>query len=163
VISKDGESDTLGKVYPIAGELVEKGGSNMDAKWALLQNSKSNEDSTKEGLILEINGGFKKGEDGGKKRPQKAIIEFLCDKSRTGLENLPNPEDQYDEVEKREEGEAENDGTPSLEYVRYDTDGKDADVLRLRWRTKYACESDTPPGEHWGFLTWFIIMYVLTP
>jgi hypothetical protein len=47
-------------------------------------------------------------------------------------------------------------------------------VLRLDWRTKYACPTtvdDTPSKEkdpdttkpttkHWGFLTWLIIMYL---
>lgn len=150
----------------------------MNAKWELLKNSKSNEDSAKDGLILEINGGFKKIE-GGKTRPQKAIVEFLCDRSRTGLENLPHPKNPYEEVkEKREDskdgkdgkdskddkdgkdGKDGDDGTPSLEFVRYDTDGKDADVLRLKWRTQYACEDIRSEGEHWGLFTWFLIMYV---
>lgn len=40
------------------------------------------------------------------------------------------------------------------------------DVLRLNWRTKYACEgkrdSNAPSksSSHWGFFTWFLIMYV---
>lgn len=132
----------------------------MNAKWELLKKSKSNEDSTKEGLLLEINGGFKKVD--GKPRAQKAFIEFLCDKSRTGLEHLPNPEDPYEEVkDKRAEGDAEeDDGQPSLEFVRYDTDAPDVDVLRLRWRTQHACENAIPPTEHWGLFTWFLIMYV---
>lgn len=139
----------------------------MNAKWELLKNSKSHEDSAKDGLRLEINGGFKKIE-GKKPRPQKAIIEFLCDKSRSGLENLPHPKNSYGEAkekEKREEEEEDkdkpkDDGTPSLEFVRYDTDGKDVDVLRLKWMTQYACEDSGPPGEHWGLFTWFLIMYV---
>jgi hypothetical protein len=144
------------------------GGGNMDAKWELLKNSKSNEDSTKEGLRLEMNGGFK-NIDSGKTRPQKAIVEFICDRARTGLEHLPTPEDPYEEgKDKRAEedggdGGEGDDGTPSLEFVRYDTDGKDADVLRLRWRTKYACEDTSPVAEHWGLFTWFLIMYVFCP
>lgn len=133
----------------------------MNAKWELLRKSKSHEDSKKEGLLLELNGGFKKVDEK-KSRPQKAFIEFLCDPSRTGLEHLPNPEDPYEEVkEKRAEGDAEeDDGTPSLEFVRYDTDAPDVDVLRLRWRTQHACENAIPPTEHWGLFTWFLIMYV---
>jgi autophagy-related protein 27 len=134
----------------------------MDAKWEL-KNSKSNDDSTKEGLRLEMNGGFKKA-DNGKSRSQKAIVEFLCDKSRTGLENLPKPEDPYEDVKDKREEEGdekeEDDGTPSLEFMQYDTDGKDSDILRLQWRTKYACEDAIPVVEHWGFFTWFLIMYV---
>lgn len=150
----------LRKVFPIAGELREKGGGDMNAKWELLKNSKSVEDSAKEGLLLEINGGFKSGESG-KKRDQKAIIEFLCDRERTGLENLPNPENPYEDVkDKRADDENPDDGTPSLEFRRYDTDGSDVDVLRLRWRTQYACEDGRPATQRWGFFTWFLIMYV---
>lgn len=47
-------------------------------------------------------------------------------------------------------------------------------VLRLDWRTQYACptsQGDTPPEDttptpqkrHWGFLTWLIIMYLTFP
>lgn len=151
----------------------------MNAKWELLKNSKSNDDSTKEGLLLQMNGGFKKTESK-KSRPQKAIVEFLCDKSRTGLENLPIPKDPYEEGKKKREGnkegddkegddkegeedgnkEGEDDGSPSLEFVRYETEGKDADILRLRWKTKHACEDAIPPVDRWGFFTWFLIMYV---
>ena len=182
--NKEGDSDVLGKVYPIAGELIEQGGANLDAKWELLKNSKSNDDSTKEGLRLEINGGFKKTESG-TKRPQKAIVEFLCDKSRTGLEHLPTPRDPYEESkdkradkddgDKDEGGDKDkdkggdkdeglgDDGEPSLQFVRYDTDGKDADVLRLLWKTKYACDDANPLPEHWGVFTWFLIMYASYP
>lgn len=117
-----------------------------------------------------MNGGFKNG-DGGKKRKQKAIIEFLCDAERTGLEHLPTPEDPYEEAKEKRAAEDKDlpeksgeekpdDQQPSLEFLRYDTDGTDADVLRLRWRTKYACASETPQAEHWGLFTWFLIMYV---
>lgn len=176
-ISGDGEKSLLSKVFPIAGELIEQGGKNMDAKWELLKNSKSNEDSAKDGLRLEMNGGFKKTE--GKTRPQKAIVEFICDKSRNGLENLPKPDDPYEEAararwadddkkdgdkdkdEDKDNDKVDNsDGAPSLQFVRYDTDGKDVDVLRLQWKTKYACEDTSPVPEHWGFFTWFLIMYV---
>jgi len=167
-ISEDGDSDILKTVFPIAGELIEKGGGNLDSKWQLLKESTSHEDSAKEGLILEMNGGFKNG-DGGKKRKQKAIVEFLCDAGRTGLEHLPTPEDPYEEAKKKRvvedkdspdnSGEEKpDDNQPSLEFLRYDTDGTDADVLRLRWRTKYACPGENPQAEHWGLFTWFLII-----
>jgi hypothetical protein len=124
-----------------------------------------------------MNGGFKKTESG-KKRSQKAIVEFLCDKSRTGLEHLPTPRDPYEESkDKRADKDAgddtdeggdkgegsEDDGKPSLQFVRYETDGKDVDVLRLLWKTKYACEDASPLVEHWGIFTWFLIMYASYP
>jgi len=160
-----GDSDNIEEVIPIAGELAGKGGKDMNAKWERLKGSKSNADSEQEGARVEMNGGFKKADDG-TTRKQKAIIEFICDKSRTGLEYLPNPEDQYEEVKDKRE-EAANDTTPSLTFVRYGAED-DADVLRLKWRTKHACEDskreqDAEKGQRWGFFTWFIIVYVLYP
>jgi len=77
----------------------------MDAKWELLSSSSSShEDARKEGIRVNMNGGF--FGTGKEKRSQKAIVEFLCDKSRTGLENLWTPEedDRYDEgKDKRKE------------------------------------------------------------
>lgn len=156
-ISDEDGDDVLGRVYPIAGELHENKGNYMNAKWELLKNSKSNDDPTEEGLLLVMNGGYKL--EDGKSRPQKAVVKFLCDKSRTGLENLPKPENPYEEgKDKREEGgEEEDDGSPSLQFVSY-TEANDADVLELKWKTKYACEDANPVVEHWGFFTWFLII-----
>ena len=40
----------------------------------------------------------------------------------------------------------------------------DYEVLRVEWTTKFACrnvsDGQTSSGTHWGFFTWFIIMYV---
>ncbi len=165
IITKDDTAtDIIDRVIPIAGELRDYGGYDLDAKWERLKGSKSNIDFKKEGLILELNGGFVV--NNGKNRKQKAIVEFLCDKTRVGDENLWNGEDKYDEgKEKREDGAPEDDAsTPSLEFVAYDTSDADVDVLRLKWRTKYACEDTKPEQDaersrHWGFFTWFIIMY----
>lgn len=153
-------------VFPIAGELKDQGGGYLDAKWERLKTLKSTPDSEREGVRLEINGGWKQSDDG--KRSQKAIIEFICDKTRVGNEHLWNPEDKYEEgVEERDvkekEGEADDTTSPSLQYVSYDTTGKDADLLRLLWRTKFACEDakqekDAERKTRWGFFTWFIIM-----
>ncbi|KAH8599508.1 autophagy-related protein 27-domain-containing protein [Bisporella sp. PMI_857] len=159
------EQDIIEEVVPIAGELADRGGGALDAKWERLKASKANADIDKEGLRVEIHGGFKT--ENGKKRPQKAIIEFICDKERTGLENLPSPEDQYDEAkDKREEAAADDKTTPSLQFVGYAL-GDDLDVLRLNWRTQYACEDskkeqDQENGQHWGFFTWFIIVAFLS-
>ena len=164
------EHDDFEEVFPIAGELLEKGGKSLDATWERLKASKANADVDKEGLRIEMNGGFKKV-DGDKKRYQKAIIEFVCDKSKTGLENLPNPEDPYEDApaekrdeEKKDDDKPAEDKTPSLTFVSYGQ-VDDLDVLRLNWLTQYACEEskqeqDAAKGQHWGFFTWFIIVYV---
>lgn len=151
-------------VFPIAGELSDvDGGKPLNAKWERLKTSKANADVGKEGLRVELHGGFRKEND--KNRPQKAIVEFVCDRKRTGLENLPKPEDGYEEVkEKREEEQTDDDGTSSLQFEGY-TNEEEIDVLRLNWRTTYACENfkddeDKAGSGRWGFFTWFIIVYV---
>ncbi|KAL3424511.1 hypothetical protein PVAG01_03792 [Phlyctema vagabunda] len=171
VINKEEKKSVLEKVIPIAGQLKDQGGGDLDAKWTLLSNSPSNSDTDKEGLRVEMGGGFfGKGKD---KKSQKAIIEFLCDKERTGLENNWKSEDEYSAKTKREEDEGDekeplvdDKDLPSLTFLSYDN--KDStDILRLQWRTKYACEGakeekDAERAGHWGFFTWFIIIAFLS-
>lgn len=166
-VSKDG-ADALMDSWPLAGDLKELGGKNLDAKWESLSDSDSNTDSQKEGLRLSMYGGTHKVHD--EKRPQKVIVEFLCDKTRRGDENLWVPEDKYgkkkraegDDAEKPKEGESDG-NEPSLKFLSYNTSRTDTDILRLEWRTKFACldASDEPtptPNRSWGFFTWFILM-----
>ncbi len=163
MISKDVDSDVVFNAFPIAGDLKNYGGGDLDPKWTRLKTSESALDKGKEGVRLEIKGGFR--QQGNEKRNQKAFVEFLCDRSRIGNENLWNPEDKYvDGNSKREEKE---DSSPSLEFVSYEASGDNEDVLKLKWRTKYACEGAKQETDaeksHWGFFTWFIIMYVFHP
>jgi len=163
VISKEDDTDIPSNAFPIAGELNDKGGKYLNPKWTRLKTSKLDEDAGKEGVRLEIKGGFKKTE--GKTRYQKAFVEFICDQTREGDENLWNPEDKYADGSSKREEKEDSSKTPSLQFVSYDTTGKDEDVLTLLWRTTYACENtkgeqDAERREHWGFFTWFILMYV---
>ena len=52
---------------------------------------------------------------------------------------------------------------PSLVWKSYGREG-DAAVLRLTWYSMYACEAFANKGgqasQHWGFFTWFVILYV---
>ena len=103
---------------------------------------------------------------------QMAIIEFVCDKERTGLEGDEkddrdkDEDDTEDEKFRREESdEMDSSKGKSLKFNSYKEetlDKKTVGVLRLEWRTKYACEdANEDPGEssgRWGFFTWFIIM-----
>lgn len=166
----DGSHSTF-KVQPIAGEFTLSHGANraLDPRWTRLKDSASNDDAQKEGLRLELNGGkYPETKDG---KPHKAIVEFLCDKELTGNEG-------FDVKEKRaeaEEGEGDKnedeitlpdlDKGKSIEFVSFKAEGEDkVKVLRLRWKTKYACEgaeaAPPPPkkSSSWGFFTWFLIM-----
>ncbi|KAJ3950064.1 type II membrane protein [Colletotrichum fioriniae] len=182
----DDKKDEVEKVIPIAGELGDHGGSKLDATAERLKSSDSNSDAKKEGVRLILNGGsYPLGKNG---RNQKAIIEFLCDRDRTGLEGEVKPEDQYDgsQFRAREEGKEGEDDGPSpdekqvllngtaLIWNSYGPNEKnDMDVLRLTWHTKYACEDayDKPPAEggsgggdtssHWGFFTWLFVLAFL--
>jgi hypothetical protein len=159
IINKESGTDLIAHATAIAGDLKEHGGGYIDPNWLRLKTSDSHSDSEKEGLLLTINGGFRKDPDNNTQRPQKAVIEFICDKALEGNENLFDPEDKYEDGKpKRAES-----GNSSLTFVKYDTTGEKEDVLRLEWRTKYACEDskreqDVQRGDHWGFFTWFIIM-----
>lgn len=161
-IDKEGSESIIGAIN-IAGNYVHDSGRTLDPKVARLKTG----DSETEGLRLELHGGqspfTKKG------RNQQAVIEFICDHSRTGLET------GYDKGEnQRRDGEpngdkgnqTEKDNTSSLRFKSYGA-VDDLDVLRLDWLTKYACEDyegDKDEGEkkgdnnHWGFFTWVIIL-----
>ena len=92
----------INHVWPIAGELKGKDGGNLNHEVQRLKTSDSNTDSKKEGLRLIMNGGSRSDE--GNKRPQRAIIEFLCDPDREGTEGETQPGEEYDTDEHGGEG-----------------------------------------------------------
>ncbi len=116
----DKDDGNIESVIAIAGQF-EHDGRYLDPKLTRLKTSSSNADSQKEGLRVELHGGqypFKKGG-----RKQRAIIEFLCDRDRTGLEGLVD-----------DKGKAKEETTSvspiSLDKSRTfeeDDDGKDED------------------------------------
>lgn len=178
------ESDTVIEVITIAGELQDHGGGALDPKFTRLKSSESTADAQKEGVRIVVYGGRHPQQSSG--REQRAIIEMLCDKDRTGKEGEWNPKDDKYEVvpeEASEDGAArwrkradgdEGDGksehqllmpNASLIFDSYGpmADNGNVDVLRLTWHTKYACEglpADEYPkkSEHWGFFTWLVIL-----
>ncbi|KAI0124781.1 autophagy-related protein 27 [Xylariales sp. AK1849] len=192
VDKSDTKQDTFLEAIPIAGELKEFGGDHLDEQAINLSTSESNEDAKKQGVRLIVKGGWHTVN--GQKRPQRAIIEFECDENREGTEGEWNPEDQYepgddpmrlrsvpdpllyasedeggDGDQKPDVPEQLGDKNASLIFNSYgplDSD-KDVDVLRLTWKTKYACENraDEPsadePSKHWGFFTWLVIIIFL--
>lgn len=63
---------------------------------------------------------------------------------------------------KRDDGDG--DSSKSLQYVSFGQGDDDSYILKLEWRTRYACDNykrdndEKAAGGHWGFFTWLIIM-----
>ncbi|PUU83648.1 autophagy-related protein 27 [Tuber borchii] len=167
----DDSGTKIHKIIPISGDIHGKHG---DVTPTRLKASDSHADSEKEGVRVVLTGGSYEG------RSQKAVVEFICDPNKTGLEGLKKEEEGKEKrkrEEKKEEGddkeperkdpkEGESPEEQSLKLISYGTSDAGEDVLRLEWRTKYACESlekdpGADQGNHWGFFTWFIIILFL--
>jgi autophagy-related protein 27 len=165
---------TVEGVIPIAGNYETTSGKGLEPKFSRLKS----EDTKKEGLRMELHGGqFNK-------KNQMAIIEFQCDLDRSGNEGFEAADgkmggaraaslldtrgtaagDIASLVKHDSEDKEEDDDEKSLSFVSYGPTDDKTDLLRLNWRTKYACEdfedddNDSSTSSHWGFFTWFIIM-----
>lgn len=179
-----GSQGFVKRVIGIAGEYTGSDGRGLNPKYTRLKGSAANSDD-KEGVIVELHGGKYPNQKSG--TAQKAIIEFLCDKDVTGnegfgkdavkvtstLEATATSVAQYGSMQRREDDDDEPslpdlDEYKNLKFLSYKREG-DIDVLRLRWKTKFACEGarDNPDPEDedkssgWGFFTWFIIVVFL--
>ena len=173
----DDKTHRTAKVRPIAGEFTATHGSGraLEPKWTRLKGSASNEDAEREGLRLELHGGkYPETKEG---KPHKAIVEFICDPELTGNEGFGDAKEKR--LVSMAEGEGEGDGGKgedeitlpdldkgkSIQFVSFKAEGEEQTmVLRLNWKTKYACEgaekAPPAPKKHnsWGFFTWFLIM-----
>ncbi|KAH0614093.1 uncharacterized protein H6S33_005979 [Morchella sextelata] len=166
-IGQEGDETPLVAVIPIAGDIE---GRHTDEVVERLKTSTAPTDQGKEGLRVVLHGGLYNN------AKQQAIVDFICDPDKTGLEG-----DEPDETEPEEAGKTEGVARRSpeedkggdkekkdrsLKYVSYESvEGKH--TLRLEWKTKYACETATggdgspDSGSGWGFFTWFIIILFL--
>lgn len=169
------EHPLISDVVGVAGAYDLAHGGALDPMITRLKTS--NKDA--EGIDIELHGGRHND------LKQKAVVSFICDAEWTGNEGYE--EDRRRSLNKRKEDEDDDDDDngdgdekdPSerykqdpknaIQFVSYgqEGDGKDKmDVLRLTWKTKYACENvdhgddDAPKKAGWGFFTWFILMCV---
>lgn len=145
--------------FPIVG-FDHVGGGTKDPKITRL--SKINEEL--EGIRVEMGGGEYRGDhNDGKAKEASAVIDFQCDPDRSGLEGLSTKEEEPDAKAKRrrDEGEEPTRGR-SLQFKSFDHTDDDKYVLKLDWRTRYACDEyqrgKANNSNHWGFFTWMIIM-----
>lgn len=114
------DSDNIEHIYAIAGSLEDHGGSVFDTEIARLNGSDSHSDAKKNGLRLVLKGG-KFPLDGAvnDRKPQKAIIELICDEDKEGTEGEWESEDKYEKTrradkesddDKKDDGKKEDDG-----------------------------------------------------
>lgn len=165
----DVEHPIISDVIGVAGEYTLGHGAALDPKITRLKTSEKD----LEGIDIELHGGRYND------RKQKAVVSFLCEQDWTGNEgyeedkrrSLLRKDDEDDDDDEDQPGDGERfkqDSKNALQFVSYaeEGEGKDRmDVLRLDWRTKYACEKyeegdDEPTKKEggWGFFTWFILM-----
>ena len=161
------------EAIPIAGQYTLHDGTQLDPKITRLKTSSSASDREKEGFRLELHGPKYPDTD---PKKQKAVIEFLCAdkaeetkirrKERDLVASKRGNDDENDgEEDHSATGEIAEDGHGgTVKYIDFAMVG-DSQVLSLEWRTKYACENAKGEDKgsssgHWGFFTWFIIMYV---
>ena len=144
------ENVPINDTIPIAGEYSHTIGGALDPRWTRLKSSESSADRNKEGIRLQMGGGKAHGQD------QKAIVEFLCI-AKQGEKTLT-----AENKEDHKYGSAVDDGHDGTIEILSWEDEKDAKVLRLQWKTRYACEDAKDEGSSssggWGFFTWFILM-----
>ncbi|OCT49791.1 autophagy-related protein 27 [Cladophialophora carrionii] len=144
-------------VIPVAGNFESSSGASLDPKVSRLKA----QDSSSDGLQIELNGGNYNH------MKQRAVIQLQCDKDRTGVEEKRRRKRDDKDDKKDGDDKADPPSTSSLEFVSYgQVEGKEKlEVLRLNWRTKYACEdyadSDEAKKSGWGFFTWFVLIAFL--
>lgn len=154
----------IDQVIPVAGNYEGSGGSgkSLDPHYERLKET----DTSSNGLRMVLKGGSYA------KKDQRAIIEFQCDEDRSGNEETEEKKRRRDGEEDKSKGDNEKKSTSSLMFVSYGELDDKTDVLRLNWRTKYACEDHADRDEDgeggsqkagWGFFTWFILMYAFPP
>ena len=97
---------------------------------------------------------------------QKAVIHLQCDHDRTGNDDKKKDDKEKRDAEEDDDDDDRDDGR-DLQFVSYgDVDTKDGmtKVLRLNWKSKYACEDYKDGNDKvdvsasWGFFTWFILV-----
>ncbi|OAA76046.1 Autophagy-related protein 27 [Akanthomyces lecanii RCEF 1005] len=187
------ESDSITEVIPIAGSLENHEGTAFDYEVTRLKTSDSNADSKKEGLRLVLKGGRHQlrdqravieflcarnqtgleGEWEAEDKYENSSKRKRDDKKDDDKKDDKKDDDKKDGDDKKKGGDDEEvehqlkKDDAALIWESYGTE-KDADILRLTWHTKYACEKrddndvedpEKPAsGGSWGFFTWVFIV-----
>src|SRR5205807_10485317 len=106
-IIDDSGTTSIYEIIPVAGDID---GRSVDYKVTRLKTSESHADSGKEGLRVVLNGGLYG-------KAQQAVVEFICDPERTGLEGLKKEAEVGEgKKEERREEKKEDGEEPEKEY-----------------------------------------------
>ncbi|KAE8145210.1 putative autophagy protein Atg27 [Aspergillus avenaceus] len=166
--SSDGSEETS-QAFPIVG-LEHLGHGSKDPELTRLKKL----DAAEEGLLVKLSGG-QYIDNEGKKKDAGAVVEFQCDRDRSGLEGLETTNEPSDDNNEKQRRRRETDNPPdsgngssqrSLEFKSFGQADDDSYVLKLNWKTTYACDTylEDNKGDgssHWGFFTWLIIILFL--
>jgi len=126
----------------------------LDPQYTRLKTSSSHADSQLEGIRMELKGGKYV------KKKQKAVIEFLCSRDDESAAEKRDDEEGDEEGKDKSQEEVDDGQGGRLKFLSYE-DVEDEDILRLQWKTKYACEDAKDVGGKsggWGFFSWFFFM-----
>jgi hypothetical protein len=134
----------------IAGTYITQNGRKIDAKFENLGHSKSNSDA-REGVRATLNGGRFPFDDKKEGMDQRAIIEFVCDKERSGLEgdemdNSPHEDGDKDDKDDKDDDKKDGD--------KKDGKGDDKKEEKLRAReenNKGKCEKSDASLRFCGY------------
>jgi len=126
----------------IAGTYTTQTGRGIDAKFENLGNSKSNQDAGREGVRATLNGGRFPFDSKREGVNQRAIIEFVCDKERSGLEgdekdDSPHQDDGKDD---EKDGDNKDDKKEGDDKKKEGDDKKDGKLRRREEKSKNKCE-----------------------
>jgi len=121
-------------------------------------------DEKKKGLRVTLHGGTDVEHE------RSAVIDFVCDLERTGLEGSKAVTKDAPKMKRRDDKKEDDKSSASLKYVSYitdDTKEPKQQTLHLEWRTKQACKENAKTEDDkgkdssssWGFFTWIFIMY----
>jgi hypothetical protein len=136
-LSKD-DNSTITPI-DIAGSYTTQNGRKIDAKFENLGHSKSNKDAGLEGVRATLNGGRFPFDSKREGVNQRAIIEFVCDKERSGLEGDEMDKSPHEDGDNDDKGDNEGD---SKDDKKEDSDKKVESLKRREENSKGKCEDN---------------------
>jgi hypothetical protein len=139
-LSKD-DNSTITPI-DIAGTYSTQNGRKIDAKFENLGHSKSNKDAGLEGVRATLNGGRFPFDSKREGVNQRAIIEFVCDKERTGLEGDEMDKSPHEDGDKDDKDGKDNNEGDNKDNNKEGDDKKEEKLRRREDKGKGKCEDN---------------------